>query len=194
LSCKSSRSWDQSSTRSRSNLSLRLWPEQTHNPNFRQIYMYLPIWWWWWLNTSAKLAFKSKRSSKKKTWVTRSKIHAPGGAAAAAASNLEVWIFCHLKTRKNKLSYSFSVLHKIKLPLKALIETDWRHQQLMRDLEPNNKKQRQIFCRLLFFWMLISTTDIRRSSEVWWWFPNIILKPQSPRVHNLKENLDHGCQ
>lgn len=44
------------------------------------------------------------------------------------------------------------------------------------------------------FWMLISTTDIRRSSEVWWRFPDIILKPQSPRVHNLKENLDHGCQ
>jgi hypothetical protein len=37
---------------------------------------------------------------------------------------LETLKFCDLKTRKKKLSYSFSVLHKIKLPLKALIETD----------------------------------------------------------------------
>jgi hypothetical protein len=45
--------------------------------------------------------------------------------------------------------------------LKALIETDWRLLQLMRELEPNNKKQRQIFLSSSLFWLLLSTTDIR---------------------------------
>ncbi len=35
---------------------------------------------------------------------------------------LETLKFCDLKTRKKKLSYSFSVLHKIKLPLKLSLK------------------------------------------------------------------------
>ncbi len=68
-----------------------------------------------------KVGLQVQTIIKEEDMVTRSKIHAPGGAAAAAW-NLEVWIFCDLKTRKKKLSNSFSVLHKIKLPLKLSLK------------------------------------------------------------------------